>query len=114
MECWPRQANPATDKQYPGWPVKINQLENYNQKAIAYLPEIKIDGMVNPIIQVIDEENDEIIYTLRIKGNNFRPMVLKQGIYSIKIGEPGANREKVLNNITSLPKNELKTITVIF
>ncbi|MEN8122495.1 MAG: alkaline phosphatase D family protein [Bacteroidota bacterium] len=114
MECWPRQANPAVDNQYSGWPITINQQDNYNRKAIAFLPNLEIEGMENPVIQIIDEENNEIIYSLRINGNSFRPKVFKQGLYTIKIGEPGTEKDKVLTNISSLSPDEKKNIEVQF
>ena len=114
VECWPRLANPKVDNQYPGWPIKINQLDNYNRKAVAYLPNINIEGINNPLIQVIDEKNDELVYTLRINGNSYRPKVFKQGLYTIKIAEPGTEKEKILSNISSIAEGESKNIEVNF
>jgi hypothetical protein len=75
MECWPRNVDiTAPDsKPYPGWPSTIHQLDNYVRKAVGYLPTIKVQGMRNPVLQVIDEETDEIVYTLRMSGTEFRP-----------------------------------------
>ncbi len=55
MECWPRWVDPSKEnaEQYPGWPITINQMENYNRKAVAYLPKLKINNLSNPIVQII-------------------------------------------------------------
>jgi len=89
MECWPRNkdiTDPAT-KQYLGWPKTITQQDNYARKAVAYLPSIEVTGKTNPVVQIIDQQNNEIVYTLRIKGSNFRPKVFKAGKYTIKVGQ---------------------------
>jgi hypothetical protein len=114
IECWPRNVditNPNT-KQYPGWPRTIKQEDNYGRKAAAYLPTIQVRGMRNPVVQVIDESNDEIIYTLRINGTSFRPKVFKEGTYTLKIGEPGTDKMKTLEGVRSLPPDKTKKIRV--
>ena len=93
IECWPRGVD-VTEKdaeQYQGWPITIDQMDNYNREAIAYLPKIKVTGIKNPIIRVIYEQTGEIVYTLRIKGSQFQPKVFKDGTYTVKIGEQPDN-----------------------
>jgi phosphodiesterase/alkaline phosphatase D-like protein len=88
MECWPRNVD-ITDpesQQYAGWPVKIDQMDNYGKAAKAWLPGLKLDQK-DQVVQVIKEANDEIVYTIRIRGNRFRPKVFEPGTYSVKIGE---------------------------
>ncbi len=111
IECWPRQANPKTDKQYDGWPVVINQSDNYLMNANLFLPEIKVIGMKNPVIQVIDEKSNEIVFTIRSKESSYTPKVLKKGNYTIIVGEPGSGKEKVLTHLSTSMK-KVKTIEV--
>ena len=114
LECWPRFVDPSKPdaKQYNDWPVKINQLDNFGKEAIAYLPEIVVEGITNPVIQVIDETNKEIVYTLRINGNTFQPKVFREGKYTIKVSDPDKNMEKVLKGVASVSKDSEKQITV--
>jgi len=94
IECWPRQAKPqhGDKEQYDGWPIKISQEDNYGRKAVAYLPEIIIDGIKNPVLYIINEENDEILYAIRLNSNKFIPKVFKAGVsYQVKVGEPDTN-----------------------
>ncbi|MCF7958291.1 MAG: hypothetical protein K9M57_07585 [Phycisphaerae bacterium] len=89
MHCWPRNVditNPAS-KPYPGWPKTISQEENYGRKAIAWLPKLEISGQNDPVVQIIDESNGDVVYTLRIKGTTFLPKVFMKGTYTIKVGE---------------------------
>jgi hypothetical protein len=104
MECWPRNVDitdPST-KTYPGWPMTINQEDNYARKAAAYLPILEFKGMSNPVVQVIREADSQIIYTLRINGSVWRPKVFEQGTYTIKAGELGTENVKVLKGIKSI------------
>ena len=110
FECWPRQADVTNPehKQYPGWPITINQTDNDGRKAIAYLPTLEIKGPSNPVVQVIRESDGEVLYTIRIQGNSYRPKVFTKGKYTIKIGEGG--NIKTLSGIKSLNPEKSKTL----
>lgn len=116
IECWPRNIDIADPdaKQYPGWPRTIQQQDNYGREAVAYLPTIEVAGMTNPVIQVIDESNDEIVYTLRINGTSYRPKVFKKGKYTVKVGQQGTDKMKTLTQISSLTPPRTKKINVKF
>ena len=103
VECWPRWVDPSQPgaEQYPGWPVTVNQAENYGRKAVAYLPTIEVSGMEDPVVQVVNEKDGEVVYTLRIKGNTFRPKVFAEGTYTVKVGEPGTELMKDLVGLKS-------------
>jgi hypothetical protein len=105
LECWPRWEDPkaAGAKPYPGWPVRISQFDNYGRAAKAYLPTLKFKGMINPVVQVVDEKTGEIVYTVRSKGDSFRPKVFAPGAYMIRTGEPGTEKWKILRRVQSLP-----------
>lgn len=84
---WPRwvDASEAGAKPYPGWPIEIDQLDNGMPKAFL-LPEVT-SNEPDPVVQIIDESNNEIVYTVRINGTKFTPGVRKRGAYTVKIGE---------------------------
>ena len=112
MECWPRLVDitvPET-KQFPGWPVTIDQTDNYGRKAAAYLPTLQITGQADPVVQIINESDGQIVYTLRIKGNTFRPKVFTAGTYTIKVGPQDS--PKVLKGVKSIGLTEHKTLKV--
>jgi hypothetical protein len=116
LECWPRNVDitdPQT-KQYSGWPRTINQQDNYGRKPVAYLPTIEVEGMTNPVVQVIDESNGEIAYTLCISGTSYTPKVFKKEKYTVKVGQQGTDKMKTLTGIEPLAAGESKTINVKF
>jgi alkaline phosphatase D len=114
LECWPLDVDPQGPgaMQYPGWPKTINQKDNYGRKAVAYLPTIKVNGLSNPVIQVIDESDREIIYSLRINSDTFRPKIFRHGMYTIKVSEPDSGKMEILSGVHSLQQGESRTIEV--
>ncbi|NUQ60924.1 MAG: metallophosphoesterase [Pirellulales bacterium] len=115
VECWPRNVDVTgpKEKQYPGWPLSIDQQDNYGRWAVAYLPTLKVRGMQDPVVQVIDERDGQTVYTLRIKGTQFRPKVFALGAYTLKIGDQ-QQRTRELNKVQALPPDQTGELTVEF
>jgi alkaline phosphatase D len=114
LETWPRYVDPKAGSQYEGWPITIKQTDNYGRKAAAYLPSLKINGMNDPVVQVVEEASGEVIYTLRIKGDQFRPKVFARGRYSVKIGEPGTPKFKTIAGVAAVEESDSATMEVVF
>jgi alkaline phosphatase D len=114
LETWPRYVDPKAGGQYEGWPITVKQTDNYGRKAAAYLPALKIKGLSDPVVQVIEEASGEVVYTLRIKGDQFRPKVFARGKYSVNIGEPGTPKFKTIAGVTAVEESDLATMEVVF
>jgi hypothetical protein len=117
MECWPRFTDPESPdaKQYPGWPVTIQIEDNYGRQSRLWLPLIQTSGLYfPPVIQVIDEESNEIIYTIRAKNSSYQPKVFKPGTYTVVIGEPGTNKMKKIQTLTAKWSKEQTSIELEF
>jgi len=114
LECYPRFVNPkrTPNKQYEGWPLTVQQRDNYNPSNTLVLPTLVIDGMDNPVVKVRDQDSGELVQVLRIKGNRHQPKVLKKGTYDVEIGEPGTNRIKHIKDLEPLQNGEGKEINV--
>jgi len=50
-----------------------------------------VEGLTDPVVQVISELGGEIVYTLRIRGSRFTPKIFGPGTYTVRVGEPGTN-----------------------
>lgn len=112
MECWPRNVDitaPA-NKPYPGWPITISQFDNYARKPAAYLPTLKVGGATDPVVQVVEEKSGEIVYTVRIKGGEFRPPVFAPGAYTVRVGD-GAGRKEI-KGVQALPEGQAGEVKV--
>ncbi|MBU4459490.1 MAG: twin-arginine translocation pathway signal protein, partial [Verrucomicrobia bacterium] len=88
FECWPRYADLAKGDaaQYPGWPVSFNMADNDGRTVAGRLPEVIVEGVQDPVVQVIREADGDILYTRRIAGPSFRPPVYAPGKYTVKVG----------------------------
>lgn len=107
LECWPRHAKPwlGDNIQYEGWPIRITQESNYGRKAMAYLPEISIEGIKNPVVEIINGDTEKVIYSLRINTSSFIPKIFDKSIkYIVRVGEPDTNNWKVIRGVH--PKDE--------
>ena len=49
---------------------------------------IETPGFRDPVVQVQDETNGEVVYTLRISGEPFTPRVRKPGSYTVLAYDP--------------------------
>lgn len=108
FECWPRFSKVADgDKaQYPGWPLTVRMDDNDGRKPAGWLPELVFKGHAAPVVQVIVDFSGEVLYTIRTRGERFRPRVYSSGPYSVKVGRdipdgpmlkaltPGAEEDK--------------------
>lgn len=114
-ECWPRFVNPQQHPsgQYQGWPLTINQEENYGRLAEAWLPEIKVNGLNNPIIEIREELTGELVYCLRIKGNRFKPKVFTKGSYTIRVRDPDSSLVKERHNVKAQINNNKTLIFTV-
>jgi alkaline phosphatase D len=54
-------------------------------------------------VQIVDESNGEIVYTLRIAGQRWRPHVFAPGTYTVKVRDPDAGRERVVKGVVAAP-----------
>jgi alkaline phosphatase D len=91
--------NPSQDAQHPGWPHKINQFDNYTREAKAWLPNLKITGKNDPVVEVYNQVSGETEYIVRIKGDSFSPKVFSEDVFTINVGYPETNEWKTLENL---------------
>ncbi len=88
MECWPRNVDitdPAA-KQYPGWPRTISQFDNYNPPSWGKLGQLTFD-VEDPVVQLVDADTNEILYTVRAAGKTFTPAAPQGKTFVVKAGQ---------------------------
>jgi hypothetical protein len=114
MECWPRYADPANDQeQYEGWPKIISQLDNFGKEAVDYLPTLQVEGSENPAVAIVNENTGELVYSIRMNSNSFKPKVFGPGSYTLVVSDPEKEIEQVFSGI-SVPGTAEHTIDVNF
>lgn len=87
MECWPRNVDITAEdaKQYPGWPRTISQFDNYNPPSWGELGTLTFN-VDNPVVQLVDSESGDILYTVRASGKSFTPGAPRGKSFVVKAG----------------------------
>lgn len=97
FECWPRfpQGPEGRPQQFPGWPITVEMSANDGRRPVGWLPELRFEGAVHPVVQVTADSTGEVLYTVRVVGDRFQPQVYAPGKYTIRIGRDRAEQEAV-------------------
>jgi len=109
MECWPRNvdvSDPAA-QQYPGWPRTISQFDNYDPPSWGALGTLTFD-VEDPVVQLVDQQTDEVLYTVRVRGKTFAPRAPKGRAFVVKAGEQAADRVVVSGAKVGGPGQDVK------
>jgi len=114
LEAWPRWSDPsAGGSPYPGWPVRFRQGDGFGKEPFGYLPTLVVEGLTDPVVQVVSEMGGEIVYTIRARGSRFTPKVFAPGSYTIRVGEPGAGAMRTLLGQRPTP-DSARTMEIVF
>ncbi len=104
LEAWPRWSDPETGgSPYPGWPVRFQQEQGYGAPPQGYLPTLVVEGITDPVVQVISEPGGTIVYTIRMRGTRFTPKVFGPGTYTVRVGEPGTDAMQTFQGLQAGP-----------
>jgi len=91
FECWPRFSDVAKgdSDQFPGWPITVAMRDNDGRKPSGYFPTLIFEGVDNPVVQVvkIDGGKENILYTVRVQGNQFDPPVYGEGRFGFRVAK---------------------------
>ena len=61
---------PSAEDQFPAWPRTIKSEQNYGRAAVAYLPQIIVEGSENPVFELMDAESNHL-YSIRPRAHDF-------------------------------------------
>jgi alkaline phosphatase D len=105
VAAWPRWVDPsaAGAKPYEGWPVVIEQLENGLCGAQWELQPIETTFR-DAVVQVQKADGD-VVYTLRINGQNFTPVVRQPGSYRLIAYDPDGDYRQEWDGLQAHRKN---------
>jgi hypothetical protein len=112
VDCWPYLADfSQRNGQMPGWPLEIDQLDNYARKPTGHLPPLAIAGVKQPLVEVIDQGTGELVYALRVAKPEFRPHVFAAGKYTVKVSDPDTGKSTELRDLAPAA-GEQKAVSV--
>lgn len=92
-------AHPRPDDLFPGFPLTIQQRENYGRKPFGHLPQVSVEGIPQPVLQVYDQANGELVYALRLQEPRATPRVFADGKYTVKLGDPDTGTWKTVKDL---------------
>lgn len=104
-------------KDKPGfWEASGARLVYHPERCFGpWLPTLEITGTaLPPVVKITYEGTGELVYAIRIRGNSFRPKVFAKGVYKIEAGEPGTDKWKILENVSSVIENNTEKIKIEF
>jgi hypothetical protein len=111
--CYRRFKNPSdSDAQFSGWPITIDQRDNYKMDKKYFLPTFYFYSTIMPLVKVFDSEQ-ELIYALRMNGPSFQPWVAEEGQFNVVVEIPETGKQVVYNNIEAKKEN-LQKMEVIY
>jgi hypothetical protein len=115
FECWPRFADvkDGDRAQYPGWPITINDRDNDGREPAGWLPELVFAEAERPVIQVIEDANGEVLYTVRAASNRFAAPVYSTGPHTVRLGRDKPDL-KVLKGLVPREKGANSELPVQF
>lgn len=102
-ECWP--FDDIGGKQFETWPVISSERDQYGRKAVAQLPKLKVLDSSSALVEVFHADNDELVYALRLNGNEWQPHVFSAGSYNLRISEPEAGAVREFKALRASPEN---------
>ncbi|WP_298369291.1 alkaline phosphatase D family protein [uncultured Lutibacter sp.] len=110
FECWERNVDMFAEgsKPYEGWPFTFSQKDNFKISNGFELPTLKI-SKEDQVVTVRNDYTKEVISSLRINGNQYKPTVLYPGHYTIEVGE-GENLKRYFG-VEAVKKNK-KNISI--
>ncbi len=86
------------DNQFPGWPVTINQLDNYGRKQLGNLKEIELNPDYE-YLQLYAEKTGELVYALRPDKSTFQPFVFEKGLYTVRVVDEKTGEIREFKNL---------------
>jgi hypothetical protein len=113
FECWPRFAkvSDGDQAQYPGWPITVSMDDNDGRKTTGWLPELVFKGASHPVVEVINDGTGEVLYTVRVPGERFRPRVYSNDLHSVRVGRDRPDGPQ-LRGLTPGPKDDGRKMEV--
>lgn len=106
-DCIRRFKDPTQeDAQYPGWPITIEQEDNFGKAAEAWLPELEVSGDQLPVLKIFDK-HQELVYALRLPAATYRPKVFKKGRYTLQLSVPETGFEHTFKRVKAKTSKDL-------
>lgn len=114
FECWPRfcDVGKGDSEQFAGWPITFDMDANDGRAVKGTLPLLKVQNAATAVVQVVDESNGEVQYTVRTAGKEFRPAVFSSGPFTVRCGRDKPDGPE-LRGMTIVPEDAAPVMIVL-
>jgi len=85
-----------------GWPLVHHPWPAAMPAVFGHLPPVRVTGLPTPVVQVIDADDDSLVYSFRAEHPVILPRIPRPGRYRLRIGEPGTLHERTYDTLTPL------------
>ena len=97
---------------FAGWPVTMNQMDNYGSTAQFTLPKLSVKSENMPVVQIF--KGKEVVSTYRMQKKTFIPKVRTKGTYDVKIGYPETDEWRIYENVKTVKGESEEIIEIPF
>ncbi len=95
-----------------GWPIAPPP---YGTGAgIRNLTAFQLTGILDPVIQIVNERDGRLVHAQRFRGAVYLPRVIGDGPYTVRIGDPETGAPREFTGLTPLAPGASDTINVTF
>jgi hypothetical protein len=114
LEVLPLPGRPApSPSRQTDWPFQVHQSDNYGATPVAWLPPVAATGPDWPVVQVIREDNQTVVYTRRLDKRPVILPVFEAGSYTLRVFDPEGSRQQSIQHIhAETQQGQGKTIQI--
>jgi hypothetical protein len=96
---WARWTDPSKPgaKPVPGWPITIAQTAN-GLPPHTWVLDTDLKGYAGSIIQIVDQADNQTVYTFRPSAGDFRPTVFREGTYTVHVLDDNGKVRRTIRN----------------
>jgi hypothetical protein len=86
------------------WPLVLSQPDLRGSAPVAWLPPLSVSAKRLPVVQVVRQATQQIVYTQRLSQRQVVLPVYAPGRYRIRIWDPTSGRQQILSGIQTEPE----------
>ena len=83
----------------PDWPLVLHQRDQAGQAAAAWLPPLSVSAEHLPVVQVVQQATQQVVYTRRLSQRQIILPVYAPGRYRLRIWDPISGHQQILSGI---------------
>lgn len=83
----------------PDWPLVLHQRDQVGRAPVAWLPPLSVSTEHLPVVQVVQQATQQVVYTRRLSQRQIILPVYAPGRYRLRIWDPVGGHQQILSGI---------------